>query len=386
MMARKILATIVLFFWASCSFAAVTPDQAASDQRIAPYILSTKRTGPILLPGRYMHTKELNQRTGGDKILAPTNLIVEITPLNPEQNTYSVNADLWGNDEMFPMYMALDFSGPVPILRTYAEDEESGQYEVIAEDYAVVMSDGEKYIWLLGSTETGEIRYMYPLDESWFPKGWYSGTWKGASGTSYTFADDGQVKINGQTVGKYIVSDNRIVITRNDGTKQPLYAALNPDNTALVITFLTDDDMTAEIFSRAEEKTTAPAKPKKSNSPAPMFNLPKSESKPKTSEMPSEFPQMPNVAMPKQNLNIDGVWGAYVNNQQFVMQFKGNQYFGWINGQPSEMGVIRIEGNTATGTNNHGVNFTTELELDPSENTLTMTFQNGNSITYQRLQ
>ena len=362
---RIITALMLLALMTSGALAAISPQQALSDQRIAPYILSTKQNGAGLLPGRYMHTKELTQRTGGDKILAPTNLIVEINSLNPEQNTYSVNADLWGNDELFPMYMALDMSGQVPIIRHYMQDEESGEYEVIAEDYAVVMSDGEKHIWLLGSIETGEIRYMYPLDASFFPDGWYSGTWKGTSGTSYTFADNGQVKINGQTVGKYLVSDNRIIITRNDGTKQPLYAALNPDNNALVITFLT----------RSAERPSAPLFP-----PA----RPKTQTQ--NPEMPSEFPDMPNVAMPKPPVNIDGVWGAYVNNQQVVMQFKGNQYFGWINGQPSEMGIIRIDGSTATGTNNHGVNFTTELELDDSGQTLTMTFQNGNSITYQRLQ
>ena len=372
-MARKFFVSALLVLWASCSFAAVTPEQAASDQRIAPYLLSTKRTGAILLPGRYMQTKELRQRTGGEKILAPTSLILEITALNPEQNTYSVNADLWGNDELFPMYTALDFSGQVPIIRTYMKDEDDEDYELIAEDYAIVMSDGEKHIWLFGSTETGEIRYMYPIDKSFFPEGWYSGTWKGSSGTTYTFADDGQAKINGQTVGKYIVSDNRIIITRNDGTKQPLYAALNTENNTLVITFTGEDDMTAEIFTRSEEK----------KAPASIFTHP---AKTKTPEMPAEFPEMPKVSMPKPALNIDGVWGAYVNNQQLIMQFKGNQYFGWINGQPSEMGIISIEGSTATGTNNHGVNFTTELELDPSGNALTMTFQNGNSITYQRLQ
>ena len=140
--------------------------------------------------------------------------------------------------------------------------------------------------------------------------------------------------------------------------------------------------MTAEIFTRSEEKNAAPAKKK---APSSIFTPP-AKPQPQNPEMPSEFPEMPKVSMPKPALNIDGVWGAYVNNQQLVMQFKGNQYFGWINGQPSEMGIIRIEGNTATGTNNHGVNFTTELELDPSGNALTMTFQNGNSITYQRLQ
>ena len=381
---RIITALMLLALMASGALADISPQQALSDQRIAPYVESTKQNGPGLLPGRYMHTKEVQQRSGGEKILAPTSLIVEIMSLNPQQNTYSVNADLWGSDELFPMYMALDLSGVVPILRTYAQDDESGEYEVMAEDYAVVMSDGTKHIWLLGSTETGEIRYMYPLNESWFPEGWYSGTWKSSNGTTYTFSQDGNIRINGQSMGKYLVSDNRIIITRNDGTKQPLYAALNPENNALVITFMTDDDMIAEIFTRSEEKPASPSfPPAKTKKPTTPFTPPAKTQNP---DMPTEFPDMPQVNMPKPPMNIDGVWGAYVNNQQWVVQYKGSQYFGWINGQPSEMGVFQIEGNTITGRNNSGVNFSAELELDASGQTLTMTFQNGNSITYQRLQ
>ena len=240
----------------------------------------------------------------------------------------------------------------------------------------MVISDGTKHLWLLGSVETGEVRYMYPLNASWFPEGWYSGTWKGSGGTGYTltFGKDGQASINSQAFGKYIVSDNRIVITRNNGDKEVLYAAWNPDSDALVITFTTDDDLVAEVFTRESAKPSAPQP-----------TIPTTPSA--SPQMPSEFPAMPDVQMPAPpSLNIDGVWGAYVNNQQWVVQYKGNQYFGWINGQPSEMGVVQIQGSTITGTNNQGVNFTAELELDPSGQVLTMTFPNGNTLRYQRLQ
>ena len=282
------------------------------------------------------------------------------------------------------MYMALDFSGAVPILRTYAADEDSGEYELLTEDYAVVLSEGRKHLWCLGSTETGEIRYMYPLNEEWFPADWYAGTWKTQSGTTYSFSD-GQAKMNGQDYGKLLVSDNRLVITRNDGSKEVLYAAKNAETDSLVLTFSTGEELTAEILTRSAEKPKAPSFPpaKPKTKPMPPFSAPK----PQTEQMPSQFPEMPKVNMPKpQTLNLDGVWGAYVNNQQWVIQYKGSQYFGWINGQPSEMGVFQLDGNTISGTNNNGVNFTAELELDPSGQSLTMTFQNGNSITYQRLQ
>ena len=50
------------------------------------------------------------------------------------------------------------------------------------------------------------------------------------------------------------------------------------------------------------------------------------------------------------------------------------------------MGIISIEGNKITGSNNKGVDFTAELELDASGKFLDMRFPNGNTIHYQRLQ
>ena len=130
--------------------------------------------------------------------------------LNPNQKTYYVNADLWGEDEMSSMYMLLDITGEVPILKTYLADE-GGNYETVAEDFAVVLADTEKRIWCLASVETGEVRYMCPLDNAWFPKNWHLGNWKASdSNTSYTFSDNGLASMNGQAIGKFIVSDNRM--------------------------------------------------------------------------------------------------------------------------------------------------------------------------------
>ncbi len=390
-MLRKFAVIVMLMsvVYASASFAAVTPQQALSDQRIGPFVNSTKQNGAKLLPGRYAHTREIAQRSGGDKILAATSLILEIATLDPAQNTFSVNADLYGNDELMSMYMALDLSGEVPVIRTYIKDDDADDYELSGEDFAVVMTEGNNHIWCLGSVETGELGYLFPLDDAFFPEGWYSGTWKAKDGTTYSFAADGQAEINGQSAGKYLISDNRIIITHDDGEKEIIYAAYNTDTKSLVMTFTDREDLTAEVFTRTAEKKTAPkfpapAKPEKKTSP--IFTPPEKKTETQTQKMPSKFPEMPKVNMPKQNLNIDGVWGAYVNNQQWVMQFDGGQYFAWINGQPSEMGIIKIDGNIATGTNNNGVEFYTELELDPSGQSLTMTFRGGNSITYQRLQ
>ena len=102
--------------------------------------------------------------------------------------------------------------------------------------------------------------------------------------------------------------------------------------------------------------------------------------------MPTEFPPMPKVSLPPQNLNIDGVWGAYVNGKQFITQYQGNNYYGWIDGEPSEMGVISVKGKTLSGRNNNGVEFTAELELSEDGKELSLTFENGNTIRYQKLQ
>ena len=382
---KKLLVVLLVLVAASSAFGAVSQELAASDPRISPYIDFTKQNGARLLPGRYMHAKELPQASGGQKAVSPTTLNMEIASLDPEQLTYSVNADLWGQDLM-PMYMALDFSQTVPLLRTYALENE-GQYELIAEDFAVVMSDGKKHLWLIGSTETGEIRFMYPLTENWFPANWYTGSWKAPSGTTYSFAD-GTASINGQNVGKFIVSDNRIVITRADGSKQVFYAMLNTDTDNLVMTSAKGEELTAEILSRSSEQTkpAAPAFP--TTKPAPKFTPPQPTAPaPESPQRPSGFPEMPDVQMPDPPApSLEGVWGAYVNGQQWVIQYQGNNYYGWINGQPSEMGIVQFDGKVVTGRNNAGTTFMAEVQFGNNGQTMTMTFANGNTITYQKLQ
>ena len=393
-MNRKLFALLLVLLTATSAFGAIAPELAASDPRIGPYIDFTKQNGASLLPGRYMNTEELDQIGAAQKIIAPTNLVLEIAEmaaLNPQQKTYSVNMDVWGDDEMTPMYMLLDFSGAVPVLKTYAADDD-GQYEVIAEAYAVVLNDSVKRIWCLASTETGEVSYMCPLDSAWFPEGWYRGSWKSSDGTTCTFSDNGQASINGQVLGKFIVSDNRIVITRSDRSRQLICGWWNPDTSRLVLTFMdddNDDELNAAAFTRQAEKATAPvfppAKPKASSPVFPPAKKTAPAEQPSAPQMPTEFPKMPEVKMPEPpRPNIDGVWGAYVNGQQWVVQYQGNQYYGWINGQPSEMGIISFSGNTMTGQNNKGESFSATVQLEG--NTLTLTFPNGNAIQYQKLQ
>ena len=66
--------------------------------------------------------------------------------------------------------------------------------------------------------------------------------------------------MNGQSIGKFIVSDNRIVITRNNGRKELLCAAPNLDDGSLVITFMNGGEMIAGVFTHPAEPS-APAMP-----------------------------------------------------------------------------------------------------------------------------
>ncbi len=394
-MNRKIFAVLlVLVLWASCSYGAITPEQALSDPRVGPFVDFTRENGADLLPGRYIHTKELEQRGGGQKILAPTNLIVEIAAYGSEENAYTAVIDAYGQERPAEVYMALDFSGPVPILRTFADDD--NDYNTLAEDYAVVGAAAPQNIWCLGSTETGEVRFMYPMNATFFPEDWYEGSWKCKDGTNYTFSPDGQAISDGQTLGDYTVSDNRIIITNRDGTKHVLFAAWNPTNDVLVLTF--PDEETAGVFTRyTPEEPSRPSRPRSPSSqrrtakPAPktMPSTPPATlpPKPQGPNMPQEFPEMPNVSLPEPPaVNIDGVWGAYVGSKQRIAQYKDGQYFVWVDGKPSEMGTFEIHGYTLTAKSSKDETFTAEVELSEDGKTMTLTLPDKTSTEYQKLQ
>ena len=230
--AALILAAILS---ASCSYATVTPQQALADPRFAPYVEATKQNGSSLLSGRYAITTEITSRTGGQKILAPTNMIFNIGQFDTQINAYPLNADVYGSN-IVPLYMTLDTQAQAPIIKTYRADS-SGQYDVVGEDYAVVINQGGSRAWFVASVSDGEINYFFPLDDaSLFPKGWYLGAWKCSDGTQFTFEGD-TVSSNGQAIGTFNVSDNRIIVTTPDGQKDVIYALRNPEKDTLVMTF-----------------------------------------------------------------------------------------------------------------------------------------------------
>ncbi|MBQ7578794.1 MAG: hypothetical protein IJT21_11080 [Synergistaceae bacterium] len=353
-MKKFALLLVIIIFSVSTAFADITPDQAKSDQRFGPYVEFTKTDGAKLLSGRYAEAREFPQLNGGEKILAPSNLVLEIGSFSMTNASYSGNMDVYGQNSN-PVVITLDTSGEVPILRIATPEGLT-----LTEDFAVVMSDGNKHLWCLGSVKTGEVRYLYPLKDEWFPSNWFNGAWEGSEGRNLVF-EDSRYYINNKLAGTFMPIDDRITINVLDGNKGVIFAMLNQETNSLVITFTKDleglEEFQAEIFKR---KNTLPPAPAPVPTPAPA---------------------------PTQSVNIYGKWSAVVDNSQWVLQYdRDNNYYGWINGIPAETGVYQLNGNTLTGRNSQGVEFTANVDITQSGNILIMTFPNGNRIMYQRMQ
>ena len=122
---------------------------------------------------------------------------------------------------------------------------------------------------------------------------------------------------------------------------------------------------------------TAPApKQPKTDIAAPEF--------PKNPTSPANFPKFPG---PAPEFSLEGVWQAYANGHQLVMQFQGNNYYLWINGQPAEMGIFQHQGNLLTGTiSNTGQPFRNTINFDSTGRSFTLTDPNNATITYQKIQ
>lgn len=415
MSARKIFAALILVLYASCSFAEITPKQVLSDPRFYPLVETTKKHGRENLPGRYVVAMELPSRTGDLPILAPTQMIIEIEQPEPGVQVYTFHYDIHGGKKA-EGYMILDTKEEAPVLSSFTKTE-SGDYELSGKSYAGLSLGVNDKSWLTAAVSDGSVNILIPISNIYFPEGWYLGAWKCSDGTQFTFDGD-KMYSNGQEIGTFTVEDNRITVTASDGSKDTVYAIWNPYKELLVMTFSSGPNgmgTNAGVFTRmndSEKPETTPASTEPNRQPgtesakteSTAQNLTPKNEPPTQSpirqnktgshkteptpapKMPTEFPPMPKVNMPPQNIDITGVWGAYVNGQQWIIQYQGNNYYGWINGQPSEMGIFTVKGKTITGSNNHGVTFTAELELDDDGDELDMTFENGNTIRYQKLQ
>ena len=330
------------------------PETRAEDNSIEslinPFIDVTRQQGAARLAGRYAHVKAIPSRAGGGNVLAPTSIIMEIG----QDGAGAMNV---AGGDATRIQVSFDAQANIPTLTTaYADDPN----EAPMTDLAVLVPQGNRYIWRLVSTQSGNLRLLYPLTADWFPAGYLEGAWQGDDGSSLTF-QNGQLSANGQAVGTYTLSDNRVSVAMANGGSDLLFTAYDPDSGLLVVTFNGADpeNWNAMSYRRAGQPQ------------------PKPQPKPK----PQPFPPFP----PTQQVSLDGVWGAVLpNGVQAVIQIQGNQYWGWINGQPSESGIFQIQGNVMQGQTSTGTSFVNQFQCDGR--TLVMTFQNGSSIIYQRMQ
>ena len=386
MSARKIFAALILVLYASCSFAEVTPKQVLADPRFYPLVETTRKLGAKYLTGRYVVTMELPSRTGGNPIVAPTQMVIEIEQPEPGVQVYTFHYDIHGGKKA-DGYMILDTKAEAPMLLSYTKTE-SDDYVLSGKSYAGLSLAENDKSWLTGAVSDGSINILIPISDIYFPEGWYLGAWKCADGTQFTF-EGNKMYSNGHEIGTFTVDDNRITVTAPDGSKDTVYAIWNPYKEILVMTFTSGPNgmgMNAGVFERMKDSEKPETTPRVPELTRPSKSeTPKTESKP-APKMPSEFPPMPKVNMPPQNLDITGVWGAYVEGKQVVLQCEGNNYYAWINGQPSEMGTFTVKGSTITGTSNNGEKFTNKIALDSSGKILDMTYENGKTVRYQKLQ
>ena len=386
MSARKIFAALIFVLYASCSFAEITPKQVLSDPRFYPLVETTKKQGAKYLPGRYVVTVNLPSRTGGTPILAPTQMIIEIEQPEPGVQVYTFHYDINGGKKA-EGYMILDTKAEAPMLLSYTKTE-SREFELSGKSYAGLSLAENDKSWLTAAVSDGSINILIPINKIYFPGGWYLGAWKCADGTQFTF-DGNKMYSSGQEIGTFTVEDNRITVTASDGSKDTVYAIWNPYKEILVMTFSSGPDgmgVNAGVFERMKDSEKPVATPKVPETPRkPETESPKTESKP-APKVPTKFPPMPKVNMPPQNLDITGVWGAYVEGKQVILQCEGNNYYSWIDGTPWEMGTFTVKGSTITGSSSNGEKFTNKIELDSSGEFLDMTYENGQTVRYQKLQ
>jgi hypothetical protein len=276
------------------------PVTVKANPNITPYLDATHQEGGQKLPGSYAVAASVPRRDNDSLILAPTGGVVEIGS-GPSPNGNGVVNTLIQKvpgQEDVTTYLNWELEG-LPFLSRFVWDDVQG-FVLAERDYAVLISDGDSYIWKLTDAYNGSPLVLMPISE----------------------------------------------VTPDGQNTAPGFAFM-PGSGALVITFI--DSGKAMLYTPAGQPIMTP---------------------------PLPLPPM---------ISLDGTWGAIVNGQQWVMQYQGNQYQGWINGIPAETGVYQIQGNTMTGQTNTGMTFSNFFQMDPSGMAYTVTMPNGFTIVYQRM-
>ena len=258
MNAKKIFAaTLLILLFSSAANAKLTEQETLNDDRIGPFVEITKQQGEKFLPGRYAQTIGILSRVHPEDkmIIAASSLVIEIGKFDKKNKFFPAKLDFYGK-KLIKGYAKLDTSGAVPILRIY-DASSSKKHKLIAEDFAVLQTEGDKYFWFLGSTENGDIHSIFPLNvEYWFPKNWYLGKWIAADNSEIELDADGIVSIHGNVFGTYTISDNRILVKTPDNKEDAAYCVYNSDEDYLVITFTSGPNGMGEnaaVFTREKD-------------------------------------------------------------------------------------------------------------------------------------
>ena len=354
-------------------------EQGGAESLINPFIDITRQQGASRLAGRYAHAKAIPSRAGGGTIIAPTSLIMTIG----QDGAGTMDAA----GETTPIRVTLNTQASTPTLTTAYADDPS---EEPMTDYAVLVPQGSRFLWRLVSTSSGNVRHMIPLTGEWFPAGYLEGSWQGDDGSQIAF-QNGEIIVNGQALGSYTASDNRLSVTLSNGQRDLLFTAYDPDEGLLILTFNGSDpqNWNAMTYRRAQPAPQTPQYPQTPQQP----QYPQTPQQPQYPQQPQQpqypqgtqpFPQFPGAPQQPQ-ISLDGVWGTVLpNGVQLVMQIQGSQYWMWANGQPSESGMFQIQGNMLMGRTSTGAPFQNQFQCDGR--TLIMKDPRGFSITYQRMQ
>lgn len=349
----------------------ITSDTRAeqADDLITPFIETTRQQGAAHLPGRYAHAKSIPSRDGSGNIIAPTSLIMTISA-RAEDGSYPANFNL-PSGEALDFKVELDTSGELPMLKNiYPEGEPDS-------NIAVLVPQNNSYIWRLVNPQTQNLRLMMPLNDL---NNFINGSWQGGDGSTINFSN-GKLTFNNQTSGSYTLTDNRISVKMDDGRSDLIFAAYDENSQILVLTFngSEQDKWSAMAYRKAQAQAQAP-----NNYPMPQYPQ---------QPMP-QYPQAPVMPQqPVQNLQylVQGLWAANYNGAAVMTQIQGNTFHDWVNGQMTDYGNFQIQQTSQlTGVmyivNFKGQQFQNIIQLDPSGRFLTMQYQNGLALTFQRVQ
>ncbi len=341
---------------------------------LSPYVKATQEKGGQYFPGRYALIGAIPRDDGKGFVMASSGEVVEI-----KQGTFPKG----GSGFLFvrkafdlkeeSAYVNIQTRG-LPFFSIY--DYVDGRYVLMQRMVSVLVEDGASYFWRLVDLSDGSQMLLVPLNEVWFPANFIQGVWLGEDGSKLTFKGDRAEYVvgNDRAEGRFLLSDNLVKVTL-DGIPDPLWLSLCCDVPNKTLTVTVKATGMAMVFKR--EQTPQVQTPQQ-----PPVQQPQQLPMPQQPTMPQQPPIQP---MPRQP-SLDGVWGAVVNGVQFVMQFQGNQYQAWQNGVPFESGFFQVQGNIAQGMTSQGVPFMNIFQLAPNGMTLSITYQNGFTILFQRMQ